>query len=210
MLIFFLTLISLGVSAQEDYRFDIGGGIGMTGYLGDANTSNLWSRPGFDAELLFRYLPNPRWGIKTNFYVGTLSGDSSKMTNVFPDGNSYKFSTTFFELGEMAEFNFFNFGIGESYRKLKRITPYITAGLGVTCWSVEGKFGAALNIPIGVGVKYKLSERWDLGFEFLMKKTFTDRLDGEDLDDPQGIKSSFMKNTDWYSTMTVTISYQFS
>ncbi len=210
LLVFFLTLIPLGVSAQEDYRFDIGGGMGMTGYLGDANTSNLWSRPGFDAELLFRYLPNPRWGIKTNFYVGTLSGDSSKMTNVFPDGNSYKFSTTFFELGEMAEFNFFNFGIGESYRKLKRITPYITAGLGVTGWSVEGKFGAALNIPIGVGVKYKLSERWDLGFEFLMKKTFTDRLDGEDLDDPQGIKSSFMKNTDWYSTMTVTISYQFS
>lgn len=210
LLIFLLTLIPLGVSAQEDYRFDIGGGIGMTGYLGDANTSNLWSRPGFDAELLFRYLPNPRWGIKTNFYVGTLSGDSSKMTNVFPDGNSYKFSTTFFELGEMAEFNFFNFGIGESYRKLKRISPYITAGLGVTGWSVDGKFGAALNIPIGVGVKYKLSERWDLGFEFLMKKTFTDRLDGADLDDPQGIKSSFMKNTDWYSTMTVTISYQFS
>ena len=31
----------LRMTAQEDYRFDIGGGIGMTGYLGDANTSNL-------------------------------------------------------------------------------------------------------------------------------------------------------------------------
>ena len=29
--------------AQEDYRFDVGGGIGMTYYLGDANTSNLWA-----------------------------------------------------------------------------------------------------------------------------------------------------------------------
>lgn len=210
-----LTLIlfssaSICVEAQEDYRFDIGGGIGMTGYLGDANTANLWGNPGFDAELLFRYLPSPRWGIKTNFYVGTLGGDSAKMTNVFPDGNTYKFSTTFYELGEMVEFNFFNYGIGETYRHLKRISPYIAAGLGVTAWQTDGKFGAAFTIPVGVGVKYKLSERWNLGFEFLMKKTFTDKLDGPQLADPLGIKSSFMKNTDWYSTMSVTISYEFS
>jgi hypothetical protein len=32
-------------SAQEDYRFDIGGGVGMTGYLGDANPSNLLKYP---------------------------------------------------------------------------------------------------------------------------------------------------------------------
>ncbi|MDE6683389.1 MAG: hypothetical protein K2J87_08190, partial [Muribaculaceae bacterium] len=130
-LLFAVLSVSSG-KAQEDYRFDIGGGIGMTGYLGDANTANLWSRPGFDAELLFRYLPGPRWGIKTNFYVGSLGGDSAKMTNVFPDGNTFKFSTTFFELGELVEFNFFNYGIGETYRNLKRITPYIAAGLGVT------------------------------------------------------------------------------
>lgn len=209
VLLFAVLSASVG-KAQEDYRFDIGGGIGMTGYLGDANTANLWSRPGFDAELLFRYLPNPRWGIKTNFYVGSLGGDSAKMTNVFPDGNTFKFSTTFFELGELVEFNFFNYGIGETYRHLKRISPYIAAGLGVTAWSVGGKFGAALNIPLGVGVKYKLSERWNLGFEFLMKKTFSDKLDGAELADPLGIKSSFMKNTDWYSTMSVTISYEFS
>lgn len=203
-------LLACKANAQEDYRFDIGGGIGMTGYLGDANTANLWQNPGWDAELLFRYLPTPRWGIKTNFYIGSLSGNSAQMTNVFPDGNTYKFSTTFFELGEMAEFNFFNYGMGETYRKLKRFTPYITGGLSVTAWTVKGDFSAALAIPFGVGVKYKPSLRWNIGFEFLMKKTFTDRLDGKLLDDPYYIQSSFMKNTDWYSTMTVTISYEFS
>ncbi len=208
-----VTLLWSGIgkaSAQEDYRFDIGAGLGMTGYLGDANTSNLWQNPGWDFEALLRYIATPRWAFKTNFYVGGLSGDSSKMTNVFPGGETYKFSTTFYELGEMAEFNFFNYGMGETYRKLKRISPYITAGLGVTAWSVDGKMGAALTIPLGVGLKFKLSRRWNLGFEFLMKKTFTDKLDGEMLDDPYSIKSSFMKNTDWYSTMTVTISYEFS
>lgn len=204
-------LVSAGnLSAQEDYRFDMGGGLGMTGYLGDANTANLWSNPSWDAEILFRYMLNPRFAFKTNFFVGGLRGDSGKMTNVFPEARTFKFSTTFYELGEMAEFNFFRYGMGETYRKLKRITPYITAGLGVTAWKTGGKFGAAFTIPFGVGVKFKPSLRWNLGLAFLMKKTFTDKLDGPELKDPMGIKSSFMKNTDWYSTLTFTVSYEFS
>lgn len=198
------------IMAQEDYRFDIGGGVGMTGYLGDANTSNLWQHPSWDAELLFRYIATPRWNFKTNFYIGGLNGNSADMTNVFPSGNTYKFSTVFYEIGELAEFNFFNYGIGETYRHLKRYTPYIAAGVGVTVWSVSHQSGAALCIPLGVGFRYKPSRRLNLTVEFLMKKTFTDRLDGKDLDDPIGIKSSFMKNTDWYSTLTFTVSYEFS
>lgn len=195
---------------QEDYRFDAGGGLGMTGYLGDANNSNLWSHPSWDAELLFRYIANPRWAFKSNIYVGGLSGDSADMDNIFPSDETYKFTTTFYEIGELAEFNFFNFGIGESYRKLKRFSPYITGGIGITLWTVGGKTGAAFTLPFGFGFKYKLNRRLNLGLEFLMKKTFTDRLDGEMLADPLGIKSSFMKNTDWYSTLTVTLSYEFS
>nr|WP_302064290.1 hypothetical protein [uncultured Duncaniella sp.] len=34
----------------ETYRFDLGAGIGMSGYLGDANESNLLSHPGFAAD----------------------------------------------------------------------------------------------------------------------------------------------------------------
>lgn len=196
--------------AQEDYRFDIGAGLGMTGYLGDANTSNLLKNPGLDGELLFRYIVNPRWGLKTNFFVGTLRGNTAQMTNVMPGEMNYKFSTTFFELGELAEFNFFNFGMGETYRKLKRVTPYIAAGLGFNFWSVDSHTGFAFNIPMGIGVKYKVSRRVNLGLEFLMKKVFTDKLDGPLLADPYKIKSSFLKNTDWYSTLTFSVTYEFS
>ena len=111
---------TLPASAQEDYRFDIGAGVGMTGYLGDANSANLWANPSWDATILFRYILNPRLNFKTNFYVGGLRGDSSKMDNVLPNDQNFKFSTTFFEIGELVEFHFFNYGMGESYRKLKR------------------------------------------------------------------------------------------
>ncbi|MCM1006108.1 MAG: porin family protein [Prevotella sp.] len=196
--------------AQEDYRFDIGGGVGMTGYLGDANTSNLLSHPGWDIQALLRYMVNPRFAFKTNLYVGGLSGNSADMTNVFPEEKTFKFNSTFYEVGELFEFNFFNYGMGERYRKLKRCSPYITAGLSLLAWSADGKAGFTVAIPMGLGVKYKLSRRVNLGFEFLMKKTLSDKLDGEAGADPYGIKHAFMKNTDWLSTMTFTISYEFS
>lgn len=205
-----MVLLPAAARAQEDYRFDIGGGIGMTGYLGDANSANLYQNPSWDVELLFRYIANPRWAFKTNFYTGGLRGNTENMANVLPSGENYKFSTTFYELGEMAEFNFFNYGMGERYRKLKRFSPYITGGLSLTVWSTGGSTSAAFTLPFGVGAKFKINRRLNLGVEFLMKKVFTDRLDGSDLDDPIGIESSFVKNTDWYSTLTFTISYEFS
>ncbi len=201
---------TLPASAQEDYRFDIGAGVGMTGYLGDANSANLWANPSWDATILFRYILNPRLNFKTNFYVGGLRGDSSKMDNVLPNDQNFKFSTTFFEIGELLEFHFFNYGMGESYRKLKRWTPYITAGVSITGWTVDGSGSATFTIPMGVGFKYKPALRWNIGLEFLMKKTFSDRVDGNNLSDPLGIKRGFMKNTDWYSTFSISISYEFS
>lgn len=210
LLLAVLLLGSLPASAQEDFRYDAGGGIGMTGYLGDANSASLWSHPGVDGMLLFRYIRNPRIAFKTGLYVGTLSGDTEDMADVLPDAAQFKFSTTFFELSEMFEFNFFNYGIGERYRKLKRWSPYIAAGLGATVWTTDGYTGFAFTLPFGIGAKYKINERLNLGLEFLMKKTFSDRLDGRLLSDPHAIKSGFAKNTDWYSTLSVTLSYEFS
>ncbi len=200
--------VAISARGQEDYRFDIGAGIGMAGYLGDVNPSNPVKNPGFDAEILFRYILNPRINFKTNFYTGLLRGNSSGLQDILPSHETYKFSTNFYELGETVEFHFFNYGIGETYRRLRRWTPYIVAGVSLLAWSVDKKAGVSAAIPFGVGFKFKPSLRWNLGLELLMKKTFTDRLDG--LDDPRGIASGFMKNTDWYSTLTFSVSYEFS
>lgn len=206
-------LMAAGAStafAQEDYRFDMGGGIGTTGYLGDANTANLMQNPGFDAALLFRYIANPRWNYKTALYIGSLRGNTAQMTNVLPDKKQFAFSTTFYELSEAVEFHFFNYGMGEYYRHLKRFSPYITAGLGLTLFNADGNLAFSPVIPMGIGFKYKPALRWNLGLEFLMKKSFTDKVDGPNLSDPYDIKSGFAKNTDWYSTLSFTVSYEFS
>jgi hypothetical protein len=83
----------------------------------------------------------------------------------------------------------------------------MVAGVGFVFAINNGHNQASFTIPIGVGVKYKLKERMNLGVEFTMRKEFSDRIDG--YSDLFGIKHSFGKNTDWYSFLTVTATYEF-
>lgn len=66
----------------------------------------------------------------------------------------------------------------------------------------------AFVLPLGLGARYKVSPRLNLMAEFAMTKAFGDHVDSRELADLQQIKSSFIKNTDWYSTFTVGISYE--
>lgn len=191
----------------QDYRFEIGAALGTSGYLGDVNRGNFLRNPGVSGGALFRFIKDYRWAFKGSFNVATISGNSSAEKSVFVDGRTYEFKSTLFDLGGQAEFNFFNFGIGSKYKNLKRLTPYLTLGLGVTMASCSGSTAVAMNLPMGVGVKYKLKERLNLGAEFTMRKCFGDKIDG--LSDLNGIKSSFAKNTDWYSLIQVSVTYEF-
>lgn len=197
-------------SAQSvTYKFDIGANIGMSGYIGDANRSNPFSHPGFDGELSFRYIGDARWAVRGIFSVLGLSGDSKDMTDVLPGAAGYSFTSTVYDLGARGEYNFLPYGIGETYKRLRRWTPYLTLGVGMAMASVAGKSYVAPTVPMGLGVKFKLSERWNAGVEFTMTKSFSDKFDGENLADLNQIKTAFYKNTDWYSRFTIGISYEF-
>lgn len=197
-------------SAQEqgEYKFDAGAHLGMTGYLGDANTSSIFKRPGFGGGLSFRYLPNYRMAVRGVLNVMSLSGDTADFDDVLPGGEQYKFSSTVCDLTGRFEFNFFPYGMGETYKRLRRWTPYLALGLGVSIASCDGQTAFAPVIPMAFGVKYKLKPRLNIALEFSMTKAFGDKLDGQ-LSDLYQIKSSFLKNTDWYSNISLSLTYEF-
>lgn len=203
-----MLMIATLIAAQaQEYRFEVGGALGMSGYLGDANNANLLKKPGYVAGGLFRYIINSRMALKANLLTAKISGNSANLANTYPDAQTYAFSSQLYDLGAQFEFNFLNYGIGSKYLKLKRFSPYLTLGLGATLATGDGD-AFTLNVPMGVGVKYKLSERLNIGLEFTMRKTFSDELDG--LKDLNGITSGFAKNTDWYSFTMISITYEFS
>ena len=202
-----LMIATLMAAQAQEYRFEVGGALGMSGYLGDANNANLLKKPGYVAGGLFRYIINSRMALKANLLTAKISGNSANLANTYPDAQTYAFSSQLYDLGAQFEFNFLNYGIGSKYLKLKRFSPYLTLGLGATLATGNGD-AFTLNVPMGVGVKYKLSERLNIGLEFTMRKTFSDELDG--LKDLNGITSGFAKNTDWYSFTMISITYEFS
>ena len=202
-----LMIATLMAAQAQEYRFEVGGAIGMSGYLGDANNANLLKKPGYVAGGLFRYIINSRMALKANLLTAKISGTSANLANTYPDAQTYAFSSQLYDLGAQFEFNFLNYGIGSKYLKLKRISPYLTLGVGATLATGDGD-AFTLNVPMGVGVKYKLGERLNIGLEFTMRKAFSDKLDG--LKDLNGITSGFAKNTDWYSFTMISITYEFS
>lgn len=218
LLIVTLMFISLAFSGRlsaqtqasvEKYKFDIGAGLGMSGYLGDANESNLFASPGVGMNASFRYLINSRWALRGLLTAASLSGSTADMENVLPEGKVYEFKSWIYDLGARAEFNFFNYGIGESYKQLSRVSPYLSLGLGVAMSRSGGDSFVAMTLPMGFGVKFKLRPRVNLGMEFTMTKVLGDNADSRELKDLYQIKSSFLKNTDWYSTLMLSISYEF-
>lgn len=205
--IILLLIAALGAAGQE-YRYDVGPVVGIAGYLGDLNESNMYKHPGIAGGGIFRYVLNSRWAFKGNLVYARLSGDSRDLGNQFVHEEPIKFSTNAVDLSATAEFNFFHFGIGPRYKNYKRITPYMTLGLGLTAGFGKGYSNVSFTLPMGVGVKYKLKERLNLGFEFTMRKDFGDGLDG--LGDLRGIKHGFAKNTEWHSLALFTVTYEFS
>lgn len=208
LIIILLSLVVvMGIQAQ-DYRYEVGPALGISGNLSDVNNGNMYKHPGIAGGFIFRYNMNTRWALKANLdYVG-ISGNSKDINTKFPGGAEYDFKAHMIDMSATMEFNFMHFGQGPKYKNLKRIVPYMTAGLGITTSFTGGNVYMSPVIPLGAGVKFRLKERLNLGFEFTMRKAFSDHLDG--LSDLNGIKHGLLKNTDWYSVGVFTVTYEFS
>ncbi len=202
--------ISLPLAAQDTpYKYSAGLQVGMSGYIGDASSS-LLAHPGVTATGSFLYQYDSRWNFGGTIGYQSLSGTTADMDNVLPGSAVYEFKSTVYDLNARVEFNFFNYGIGETYKKLRRWSPYLALGFGVCMSSSEGTTAFAPTIPMGVGVKYKVSPRINLMLEFQMIKALGDHIDGPELSDLNLIKSSFLKNNDWYSRISIGFTYEFS
>lgn len=226
----------LPVEAQDEpeYRMEIGGGVGMTAYEGDLN-GNLLHEMQPQGMLVAKYKMNPRMAWSAVIGVGKLKGSSSQVETWYPvlAEHPVTFSTTFTDLQVRYEYNFWAFGTGQEYHGARPFAPFIALGIGLA-WAnskvkgypepvetvlEEGELSvtpmpthpndgsaAAFQMPFGVGVKWKIRPRLNFTAEWTMHFTSSDRFDG--LHDPYGIKSSgLFKNTDCYSTIGVSITY---
>jgi len=227
--VLFLCLVALTAQAQDgellEYQQEIGGGIGVSTYLGDA-TGSFFKNPGLAASFIWRRNLNQRMVIKTDLAFGHISGDTgeqffpvdplSKTAAGGAQAATISFSRNVVDLGAQFEFNFLGYGMGAAYKGLSRWTPYLMAGVGLTVGFGGGADATGgLNIPLGIGFRYKLRPRLNLGIEWSVRFTTTDRLDDSSesttkLHDPYGIESDVFKNKDCYQMLLVSLTYDIS
>ena len=197
-----------------EYRYEVGVMVGGNSYYGDANYSSLMKNMNIMGGIVGRYNINPRLAVKANLAVARISGSTADFDNRFPGGD-VDFSRTLYDLGAQFECHFFAYGDGSGYKRIHHLVPYIFAGAGMTFAPEPAENVFTMNLPVGLGVKYKIAPRINLGCELSFRFTLSDDLDvtketAPVLSDPYGIKSSGFKNKDSYSFLSISVTYDLS
>jgi hypothetical protein len=205
------------VSAQDEpeYKLELGANAGLVAYEGDFN-GNLMKGLRPMGGVVAKYKPNPRMAWAASLSLGQLKGSSDNDKTYYPASATQpiEFTSTLTDFSLRYEYNFWAFGTGREYFGAKRLTPFIAIGLGLAYANSKltqngetTKKGTLVGqLPIGIGLKYKLATRLNLAAEWMMHFTGGDKLDG--VGDPYGIESSgLFKNTDCYSTLYITLTY---
>ena len=209
LLLMLAAMLNMNAQTDDEYLMEIGGGVGFLGYLGDYNnvlTRDLQPM----ATLLVRRNLSPYMGLRLAASFGKLKGNERDVKTIYPStgGTPYSFSRTLTDVSLTYEYNFWPYGTGHDYYGAKRLTPFVFLGLGGTYAGGDGSSVFTANVPIGLGLKYKVGQRMNVGVEWAMHFSMSDKLDGRN--DPYGITSSGMfKNTDCYSVLQLTLSYSF-
>lgn len=211
ILLLLMLTAAAGAYAQDDveYRMEIGAGVGTVTYEGDFN-GNILKGMQPAASLVLRRNLNPYMGLRLMGSYGKLKGSSDNVDTYWPDyvQAPYKFDNNVADLSVTYEYNFWPYGTGRDYRGARRLTPFVFAGIGATYVSGGNKDVVTANVPLGLGVKYKVGDRLNVGLEWAMHFSMSDKLDG--VSDPYAVKSSgLFKNTDCYSALQLTLTYSF-
>lgn len=195
--------VTSAVKAQN-YEYVQQGEFGITAgaahYFGDLNTRAGLNRPKPALGLFYRKQFGNYIGVRLAGRYAQLGYSDTYSKSEYQQLRNLSFNTNIFELALQGDFNFFKFIPGDPDHAF---TPYVTLGVGVFSYDPYAYIGdekvflrplgtegqttgykgrkeyssAALCVPFGVGIKYNLSEKFNLSFEVAHRFTGTDYID---------------------------------
>lgn len=205
LLLLGICFTSLHVRAQYTrYRLEAGLNIGTLLYQGDLVESPFGSfkgaRPMVNVWMGKAFTPYFGW--RANLSVGSLSADESRFEE--PSWKRYRnfaFRTPVTELSGLLVFNPYGDNGKSSYHTL---TPYVMAGVGASFLNIRRDWSrldsnstlkAAIQdgltrdslhalpsvlpvVPVGAGLRWRISPRIALNAEAMMRFSFSDYIDG--------------------------------
>jgi hypothetical protein len=200
-----LVLTSISSISQQQavvQEGEFGVGLGAAHYFGDLNTRAHLNRPKLAASVFFRKNFGNYIAVRVAANFAKIGySDVHNTHNPVMLRRNLSFNSNIWELALQGDFNFFRFMPGEPGYNF---TPYVTLGAGVFNYdpyaylngekyflrplNTEGQgdtlypdrkpYGSmAVSIPFGVGLKYSINERINIGFEIVHRLSSTDYMD---------------------------------
>lgn len=181
---------------------EVGVSLGAAHYFGDLNTRGKLNRPKPAVGIFFRKQFGNYVGLRVAAHYAQLGySDIYNTQNEYQKRRNLSFNSGVFELALQGDFNFFKFVPGDPYHSF---TPYVTFGVGIFNYDPYAFLGGkkyflrqlgtegqglteypdrkpyntmAFSFPLGVGVKYAITDRFNIGLEIAHRFTTTDYLD---------------------------------
>ncbi len=259
-----LTLLLLGFIPFLTFGqyFEIGAFGGTSYYQGDLSPGGIVLSEAYPAFGIFaRYNAHEYVSFKFNVYHGNVSGDDANSLKATTNNRNLSFRSPITEFGINGEINILGY---QPYGLQKVISPYVFIGVSVFNYNpktlhegewvrlqplgTEGQGMAnrpqkynllSVAIPFGLGAKYAINDRWNVGLELGFRSTFTDYIDdvstvyiesnelaaangdlaatlsnrtgvyGEYIDYATGVDRGNPDNKDWFFFGGITFSFNF-
>lgn len=196
---FILVVFLLGISNTQAQRVRLNGALGLSAYYGDL----IQGTPALQdvspqMQLGASYDLKKQLRLRLGLAFMKVKGADRNNIRIDYKERNLSFSSNIFEFSPMIEYDFVS-------REEYFLVPYVFGGIGVFSynpttidpngqkinlrdWSTEGQGIAGLNlgksygktglsIPIGLGMRYELSEDLSIGAELNVRRTFTDYID---------------------------------
>lgn len=248
-------LLPLVVQAQY---LETGIFLGAANYFGDLQAGKMESseyNPALGAFVQYNF--SKRFSVAGQFVQMRVSGADENATLIADQRRNLSFRSDIYELGIIGKLNLVSFNIPAG----QKASPYLFGGVAGFYFNPQAQFQGdwyalqpigtegqgdpgggekysllSLSIPFGVGFKFAVNDRLNIGIELGLRKTFTDYLDDvsglyPDLDrlretdplaaslsfrQPEGLENIAMNpggtprgdasTTDWYFIGGITIS----
>lgn len=191
--------------AQPDNSYVYQGEFGITAgssqYFGDLNPDYHFNTPKPVVGIYFRKQVSAYIAVRLAAHYAQLGySDTYNSQNAFYLRRNLSFNTNIWEIGFQGDFNFLRFIPGDGDH---RSTPYLTFGIGMFSFDpyaylngqkyylrdlgTEGQAAGymgrkpysniAAYIPLGLGYKYNINPKMNIGFEVVYRFTTTDYID---------------------------------
>ncbi len=210
-------LLACVVTPLQSQTHEIGVFAGGSNYVGDIGRTNYIYPNKLAGGAVYKYNLNPRIALRAAYTYIPISGNDQDADNPYrlnrPNGQ-FTFNNTIHEFAAGVEFNFFHYNISD-YRTT--FTPYILAEIAAfnykspepstTTNTIRLENTFSYTLPVGVGIKGRLSDNLAIAFETGVRFTLVDDLDFTT--DKINSLDFGGNGNDWYVFSGISIVYTF-